>query len=127
VIIPGGSFLSTSGVDEVATLQNQSLLFLDYSMGYWLHRDARCRCLTGVAPIIELHYTTSMQDLDLGPFAGRGIFVEDLRRDVLNLTGGFYFELGGTSALKVAGVAPLREGADKLFDAELSVQYVRRF
>jgi hypothetical protein len=127
VIVPVGSSLSTSSVDEVSTLTSQSLLFLDYQVGYWLHRDACARCLTGIAPIVELHYTTAMQDLDLGSFAGRGIFVEDLRRDVLNLTGGVYLELGNMSALKVAGVAPLRDGTDKLFDAELGVQYVRRF
>jgi hypothetical protein len=107
-------------------LQSQSLLFLDYSTGYWVYRNPCQGCLTGIAPMIELHYTTTMQDLDLGPFGGRNLFVEDLRRDVLNLTGGLFFEFG-RSTLNLAAVVPLRDGTDKLFDTELGAQFVRRF
>ena len=34
-------------------------------------------------------------------------------------------DLGHRTALKVAGVAPLRDGTDKLFDAEFALQLNR--
>jgi hypothetical protein len=112
---------------QQGVLQDQTLLFLDYSVGYWLHRD-RCRqYMRGVAPMVELHYSTTLQDQDYGPYQGRQIFIEDFRRDVLNLTGGLYFELGPMASLKIGGVSPLRTGSDKMFDSEIGVQFSRRF
>jgi hypothetical protein len=108
-------------------LQDQSLLFLDYSTGYWLYRNDCGRYIRALAPMVELHYTTTMQDQDYGPFRGQGIFVQDFRRDVLNLTGGLYFQLGAMSSLKVGAVAPLRDGSDKIFDSEIGVQFTRRY
>ncbi len=131
VIVPPGSILSLGGsfstLNEVSTLNSQALLFLDYSVGYWLFRNRCTGYVSGLAPMIELHYTTTMEDLDLGSFAGRGIFVEDLRRDVLNLTAGMFFEIGSLSSLKVATVVPLKDDRDRVFDAEFGLQYVRRF
>ena len=96
---------SQSGV-----LQDQTLMFLDYSAGYWLYRNRCNRHVRGFAPMIELHYSTTLQDQDYGPFANQQIFVEDARRDVLNLTGGLFFELGRMSSLKIGAVSPLRTG-----------------
>jgi hypothetical protein len=118
-------------------LFDQNLLFLDVSAGYWLYRNRRARWITGVAPVVELHYSTTMQNAarvgDLGR-QGRSVTNPSNRMDVLNLTGGFHFELGPCSTLTVAAVAPLREDAprsfgreDNLFDAEFAVQFNRRF
>lgn len=133
VIIPAGSFLAQNETNEseVSRLQSQSLLYLDYQVGYWLRRDPGARVLTGVAPLVELHYTSTLQNLDLGEFGterrgqSRGIFVEDLRRDVLNLTSGVYLELFQHTSVKLAAVAPLLE--DRVFDYELSLQLNHRF
>lgn len=124
---------STSGLFGISppanniseTLQDQTLLFLDLSVGYWLYKDDYCRgYLTGLAPMLELHYTTTLQDQDLGNL---GVFVPIERRDVLNLTAGMFFQIGQMSSLKVGVVSPLREDFDKIFDAEVGVQFVRRF
>ena len=127
VTIPVGSFLSrNSNVNETSRLQCQSLLYLDYQVGYWLHRNPCANVLTGVAPLVELHYTSTLQNLDLGQFGsdqrgpGRGIFVEDLRRDVLNLTSGVYLELFQNTSAKIAAVAPLLQ--DRIFEYELCLQ-----
>lgn len=132
VIIPADSFLSINeSTDQVANLQSQSLLYLDYQVGYWLRRDPCAAVLTGVAPLLELHYTSTLQNLDLGPFgtedrgSSRGIFVENLRRDVLNLTSGVYFELFQRTSVKLAAVAPLLE--DRMFDYEMCVQISHRY
>jgi hypothetical protein len=127
VILPASSFLTNSSFDEVSTLQDQTLWYIDYTWGYWIHRNRRAQCLTGVATLVELHYSTTLQDQDYGSFVNRGIFVQDDRRDVLNLTTGLYFQLGDLSSLALAVGAPLRDGSDKLYDTELGVQFVRRF
>lgn len=107
-------------------LNQQSLLMLDYSIGYWLSQGRR-GCVRAIAPMLELHYTTSIEDQDYGVFSGQGIFVQDYRRDVLNVTGGLFFQLGRMSSLKVGAVAPLRNGSDKLFDSEFGLQFVRNY
>jgi hypothetical protein len=120
-----GNDVEIGGIQGV--LQDATLLFLDYQVGYWVHRDNSRRYFRAIAPMVELHYTTTLQDFDYGPFVGRQLFVEDFRRDVLNLTGGLFFELGPMATLKVGAVSPLRTGFDKTFDSELGVQFSRRF
>lgn len=120
-----GSTFTYFGDSEV--LHEQSLLFLDWSTGYWLYRARRCDSwLTGIAPMIELHYTTTMEDLELPNFDGNTVFVEDFRRDALNLTGGILLGLGDWTSLRVAGVAPLRDET-LMYDAEFGVQLIHRY
>lgn len=118
------TFFGATGSDRVF---EQSLLFLDYSMGYWLYRTKRCDALlTGIAPMVELHYTTTMDRLDLPQIDEANVFEADFRRDALNLTGGVLFGLGPQTSLRVAGVAPLRDQS-LLYDAEFGVQLIRRY
>jgi len=115
-------FGSTTGV-----LNDATLMFVDYSFGYWLQRDYSRRYFRGLAPMVEMHYTTTVTDQDYGPFEQQGVFVLDPRRDVLNITGGLFFELTKLSTLKIGAVAPLRDGPDKLFDTEIGVQFTRLY
>ncbi|RIK74859.1 MAG: hypothetical protein DCC67_16015 [Planctomycetota bacterium] len=119
------SFFGATGSDEVV---EQTLLFLDYSVGYWVFRSRHHDdWLTGLAPMVELHYTTTTEDLDLPQIDGANtVYETDFRRDALNLTGGLLFELGPLTSLRVAGVAPLRD-EDLLFDAEFGLQLIRRY
>ncbi len=132
------SDLNTSGdlpPREAGVLQDQALLFADVSAGYWVYRDPCQRLLTGIAPVIELHYSTTMQSPDaivddisgftLGMDPARGVGFG--RRDVLNLTGGLHFAVGSRSTLTVAGVVPLRSNGDRDYDTEFAVQFNRRF
>jgi hypothetical protein len=93
-----------------------------------------------VAPIIELHYSTTMQNEDQvnGPLGTVGLppqfdspglpgSTAHGRRNVLDLTAGLQFELGACSSLTVAGVAPLKTGLNRDYDAEFVVQFNRRF
>jgi hypothetical protein len=125
VVVPQTSRFSVLSVPETNVLQDQTLLMLDYSVGYWLYRNPHACYVTALAPMIELHYTTTLDDQDVGTL-GR-MFVPINRRDVLNLTGGLFFQLGPMSGLKIAAVSPLRDDFDKLFDVELGVQFVRLF
>ena len=123
-VVDDDIFFGSSGTDRLFT---QSLLFLDFSAGYWIYQS-KCQsdCITGIAPMIELHYTTTMDDLDRPDFNNN--YIEpNFRSDFLNITGGVLFNLGRSTSLRVAGVAPLRDGDDKLFDSELSAQLVWRY
>ncbi len=105
-------------------LQDPTLLFMDYSVGYWLMRGQGIGCVTGIAPMIELHYSTTLQDQDIG---NTGTFVDNFRTDVLNLTAGLLVEMGSQTYMQVAGVAPLRTEFDKQFDAEVNFYLIRRY
>jgi len=120
--------LAAPGSDRVFT---QSLLFLDFSVGYWIYRP-KCQrnFITGIAPIVELHYTSTMNELDLPDFQSAtsdDVFESNFRSDLLNITGGVVINMGRSTSLRIAGVAPLREGRDRLFDSEVSAQLVWRY
>ncbi|MCL4207313.1 MAG: hypothetical protein KJ000_32935 [Pirellulaceae bacterium] len=147
VVFSGPAFGNTTplpGVDPSVrgVLQDQSVLFMDIAWGYWLVRNRSHGWISGIAPIVELHYSTSMQDGDVvfspngdavGGFdtlpdgetpGGQGGDGVGRRLDILNLTAAVRLEIASRSLLTLAAVAPLRTGSDQPFDAEFSVQYV---
>ncbi|MCA9071151.1 MAG: hypothetical protein KDA84_19620 [Planctomycetaceae bacterium] len=90
-----------------------------------------------MAAIAELHYTTTLEDADIINFqpepalfnSGQDDFegptrIGNLsnRVDILNLTLGSTLQLGSSTTLGVAYVAPLRNELDRTFDGELNVQ-----
>jgi hypothetical protein len=125
-----------NGVELSDELYNdQHLMFLDLSVGRWLRRNP-CGRVRGVAAIFELHYTTTLNDTD-GVQAGRSSSsnggAEDVltnldnRLDVLNATAGLRFEGSRGNTVTIGGVAPLRTGADAIFDGEFLIQLNRGF
>lgn len=113
------------GSREIGKLNDQTLLFLDATGGVWLYRNPESR-LAGIASILELHYTTTMQDADMvGTLAGRGnsllIFGNcDNQLDIVNGTVGLHTVLQNGTTIRVGGVFPLQQGDDnRLFDAEV--------
>ena len=123
-----GSKVTLSGnPPSTGVLQDQTLLFMDLSVGRWIYRSSPNRSIiTGLAPILELHYSTTLNDTDVfRPFPGDEVLNPANRLDILNLTAGLRFELHGNSWLTVAAVAPLRDGEEALFDTEVGVQYIR--
>jgi hypothetical protein len=116
---------STFGV-----LQDQTLLYADLCMGCWLSRN-QCACwLTGLAALLELHYTSTLQGADVvsGASAGQrftfGNF--DNHQDVLDMTVGLHAEIADCTVCRLGGVFPLRSGTDRLFDSEVQLQLERR-
>ena len=102
---------------------DQNLGYADLKIGRWLYRNREAHWLTGIAPTIELHYATTLQDTD----EVAGVTNPANRVDVLDLTGGLHIELCERSTLTVAGSAPLRLGSDRVYDGEVMVQFNRRF
>ena len=115
-----------------ASLTDQNLGFLDIAAGYWLYRDPDAPRLTGLAVVTELHYTTTLQNVDRinGTLQWRRPFALNStgnRFDVLNGTIGIQALLFDASSLRVAGVFPLGNENRRLFDSEVQVQFNRRF
>lgn len=111
---------------------SQNLLYVDAGVGYWLYQNPYADWMTGLAGVLEVHYTTALNDTDSVFFQGDGTFGlisnPQNRFDVVNLTAGLNFLLGELSNLRVAGVAPLGDSADRrFFDAEVQVQFNQRF
>lgn len=115
-----GNELITFGNSQ-GTIQDQNLMFVDVSMGRWLaRRRISSRRTLGIAAISELHYTTTMNNSDFVSGFGNSF----AHIDVLNTTLGMHLQYG-LAALRIGAAAPLRDGEEKLFDAEVFVQASR--
>lgn len=109
----------------------QNLWHADATFGRWLARDLEARYLDGIAGLVELHYTTTINDADIVPL-GQGGFTRFMtvpanRVDLLNLTAGLHFQLSELATLRVAAVAPLKTSPDRVFDSEIVVAFNRFF
>ncbi len=116
---------------RLGTFTEQTLLALDVAAGYWLYRNRCAAVLTGLAPLVEFHYTTTLQDADAltGALGGSSFnFVSPLNRlDVVNVTVGIHAEIARRTELRVGGAFPLDSDVERLFDAEVLVSLNRRF
>jgi len=115
-------------------LNEQTLLYADLSMGYWLLNNPNNRYVTGIIPTLEFHYTTALNNADYVTVqTGSSVFPYILgnqlnRFDVMNVTAGTHIRLGGLSYLTVAGVFPLGERPEqRQFDSEVVVLFNRLF
>jgi hypothetical protein len=122
------------GPGRIGDYNEQTLMYLDLSVGRWLYRDPCARFLTGLAGLIEVHYTTALQDADLnlqllsGDLPTLFAFSNFANRiDEVNLTVGLHAEIANDTLCRVGAVFPLNDGDDRSFDAELQVQVERRF
>lgn len=107
----------------------QTLMFLDVSAGYWwLRTDVPdATGLTGLASVVELHYSTALNDAHSPEFGFITVGNRDNRFDVVNLTLGLHSEWHGDTALRLAAVVPLRSrGENRFFDAEFQVALIKR-
>jgi hypothetical protein len=116
---------------QSATFHEQTAMYLDLGVGYWLYRNPRARGLTGMAGLLEVHYATTLSDAGSLTFFD-GITTLDFGNstggvDEVNLTAGVHGEFARNTLLRVAGVFPLREDDDRSFDSEIQVQVERRF
>lgn len=114
---------SGPGLVKAGVYQDQNLGYTDLKIGRWVYRNPAARRLTGIAPTVELHYTTTLQDTD----SVAGVTNPYNRVDVLDLTGGLHIEFCQRTTLTVAATLPLRQGSNRVFDSEAMVQLNRRF
>jgi hypothetical protein len=120
-------------------IRDQTLLNIDLGTGYWLVKNS-CpdRWLNGLAAMLELHYTTTLNGADIvtlpqdnvqetsggvrhvppNPVIGN----QRNRIDVLNLTAGVTAQIAERLMVTTAAVVPLLQGDNKLFDWEFQLQ-----
>lgn len=116
-----------NGFTDSDSLADQTLLYLDASAGYWWYQAADdTGGLTGLASVVELHYTTTLNDADTAILNGAFIGNFENRYDVLNLTAGVHSEWSGNTAVRVAVVVPL-DRDERFFDSETQVSVIRRY
>jgi hypothetical protein len=126
--------LATGRLDE------QYLMQLDVGLGYWLLRDPDRRGLTGLAPTLELHYTTTLNNADLvvlprdpskviipGPDLGEPqpatIGNRRNRVDILDMTVGVTSLIGERATLATAVAFPLKGADNRTYDWEFQLQF----
>jgi hypothetical protein len=127
-----GNHVEQLGVGRVGTLRDQDLLQTDMQLGYWWIRDPSARYLTGLAPTIEYHYTTTLQNAGIvaaGTNGGQFFFGNTANRlDIHNLTLGVEMLIGPRALLNIAGVVPLNgNNANRQFDSEIFIEFNRFF
>jgi hypothetical protein len=127
-------FAVRSGISE------QPLLQVDWGAGYWLMRDTSRRCITGIAPSLELHYTTTLKDASVVQLPGDPFLqlnpqnrlvqeqpprVGNLRNrvDILDMTAATTFLISDRATLATAVTFPLKSGDNRTFDWEFQVQF----
>lgn len=121
------SFIDTSNrlpVVRTGRIQSQTLLYTDLSLGCWMYDNPGALLVRGIAPIIEMHYTSAVQNTDslYGEFTN--VFN---RQDFLNMTGGLVMAVGARSYLVMAGAVPLRAFPNRGYNAETGIQFIRRY
>lgn len=120
---------NTPTVANEGVYNEQAMLSLDAAGGYWLLKDRQGHRLTGLAAVVELHYTTSLQDTDsVSANDGSIVFKNTLNRfDVINMTLGMHAQINQMTDVRLGGVVPLRNSQNRFFDSELMVSVVRRY
>ena len=137
-----GRLPASLGVNPVFSsgdIHEQSLLHSDVAAGYWLIRSPEARFFTGLAPTLELHYTTTLEDADriqlppdgsqrrIGngggtPAPGPVIGNAKNRLDLLTLTVGSTIEFARRATLATGFAFPLKGKDDRTFDWEFELQ-----
>ncbi len=119
-------------------IDEQSLFQLDLGIGYWLFRNPEGHRLTGLAPTIEMHYTTTLNNADIvtlprdsstiatpnalltppAPTVGN----RNNRLDIIDLTLGTTFEFARRWTLATGFSLPMRAQDNRTFDWEFQLQ-----
>ncbi len=123
------------GLSDVGSLNDATLLILDWGIGYWVLRDSRpYRALTGLAWTAELHWTRSLQDPDtvsVGSSADTAeasvVALDDTKLDVLDLTLGCHFAWRQKTIVTCGYAVPLYAGSERPFDGEFRVMVNHHF
>src|SRR5262249_12667373 len=108
---------------NVGRLNNQSFMQIDAQIGYWAYRSPdNSRWLTAVAPFLELHYNTSLEDADTIRTDGFAIQNLDCHFDELNMSVGVITQFGDNFTLALGAAFPLRDRPDRSFDYQLGLR-----
>jgi hypothetical protein len=108
------------GLGSIGTLHDPTLMFIDVALGYRWYQN-QYAVITSIVPLIELHYSTTLQHADALTGGGLTLSSVSPRFDIVNMTMGAQFSLGNQFSVTPAIVVPLRSGDDRQFDMEAVV------
>lgn len=114
---PISADLTGQNLQSAGVLQDQTLMFVDFGLGYWLRNLGEGSL--AVAATAEMHWAGTLQDADIVKAGNLNITSLVNRYDVLNLTLGASILVNDRFTLRPAFVIPLN---DKQFDYEAIMQ-----
>jgi hypothetical protein len=137
---PAGTIVAPFTVQ--GTIHEQTLLHLDWNVGYWVYRGREDAWLSGIAPCFEVHYTSTLNNAERVQLPGNANIVapnpanlavglpetgpvvggRSSRVDIVDLTAGTTFALGRRTTLATAFTVPVTSGVNKVFDWEFQLQ-----
>lgn len=109
-------------------LMEQTLLYLDTSFGYWMFRDPEAEFLTGLAGLLELHYTTTLNRADIVTDRDQIVTfgANSGSLDAINMTFALHTEIARSTIIRAGYVTPLRDGNHRFFDHEFTLAVIFR-
>ncbi|MAD80457.1 MAG: hypothetical protein CMJ50_06395 [Planctomycetaceae bacterium] len=114
----------------IGQFDERELLFLSLSAAHWLYQNPDASYLKGLAALLELHHTTSLDDSDRVTINAltNSYNLRDSANayNNLNMAMGVQAQIGMTE-FRAAAVLPLLDGANRPFDAEFLLQINRRY
>ena len=107
----------TGPMSFLGDVRDQTLLFFDYQIGYWLYKDyGHIGYLNGIIPVFEVHYSRALENAEQfavyqNPFG---------KADLVNLTGGLVFDFRRKATVTIYSAAPLRREEAQVFNRTVS-------
>ena len=117
---PISADVTGANLQTIGVLQDQTLLFVDFGVGYWLHDPGQGT--PAVALTAELHWAGTLQNAEIVNGLGFNITSVNNRYDVLNLTLGASVLVNDSFTVRPAMVIPLADDDGEQFDYEAMVQ-----
>lgn len=115
-------FLAPAG-----TLNDATWCFASFNMGYWMYRTDPSERLSGISPMVEVHYNKALTTLDTVQMGSFQVGQPFTNVEMINAIAGVNLEFFGVSYLTLAYVAPLTTGNDRFFDGEFRALLNRYF
>ena len=115
--------------NSLGTLADQTLLYFDTSAGFWFRRCPHS-LLSGLAGVVECHYTTTLDNAQVLTYPGfTTLRFGNLynRYDLVHVTAGVHAEIRDNTFVRIAGVFPVSDIAQRPFDSEIQVTLERQF
>ncbi|QDU40817.1 hypothetical protein Mal4_51790 [Maioricimonas rarisocia] len=110
------------GLRKIGTAQDQTYLFLDLAVGYWVYLNPNSSGhLRGLAPTLEMHYNAALTSTDVVRSGGLQVGRDAGDVQLVNGVVGMTALLGQGSTLTAGYAVPLGGGNDQQFDGELRV------
>jgi len=121
---------SWAGSGSLGVVTDQTLMLMDLSIGYWIQPPRSHGMLRALAPVVEFHYTTTLEDAEVihQNLPGSTVTFGNLlgHVEMMQLTVGLHAQLGANTTVRAGGVFPLLN-VDRPFDSEVMVSVNRYY